>query len=166
MNRPIVVVIAFAALVAGLVLTPMTNLINVEGSHFRDKWLGSLFKLSFANVPVDIPLMKGYHNGEELFFIATESSDKAHADLLTQKDDWKVVEAPLLTKSPKSALSNVYMFTNGDGGLGTMGQQPDVFDNTPTQTNDYSPLRKIIHVTWIDESIAKELKSVDEIMIA
>ncbi len=165
MNRPIVVVIAFAALVAGLVLTPMTNLINVEGSHFRDKWLGSLFKLSFANVPVDIPLMKGYHNGEELFFIATESSDKAHADLLTQKDDWKVVEAPLLTKSPKSALSNVYMFTNGDGGLGTMGQQPDVFDNTPTQTNDYSPLRKIIHVTWIDESIAKELKSVDEIMI-
>jgi hypothetical protein len=166
MNKTIMAGIAAAALVAGLILGPMTTTTNVEASHFRDKWLGSLLKLSFANVPTDIPLMKGYHNGEELFFIATESSDKVHADLLTKKTGWKVVEAPLLSKSPQSALSNVYMFTNGGAGQGSMGQQPDVFDNTPAQTNDYSPLRKIIHVTWSDASKAKELKSADEIMAA
>lgn len=166
MNKPLVVGIATAALITGLVLSPMLNTANVEGSHFRDKWLGSLLKLSFANVPVDIPLMKGYYNGEEVFFIATEASDKAHTDMLKEKTGWKVVETPLLARAPDSALSKVYMFTNGGGGQGTMGQQPDVFDNTPAQTNDYSPLRKIVHVTWSDESAARELKSVDEIMVA
>ncbi|MFQ5940492.1 MAG: hypothetical protein ACE5KA_02180 [Nitrososphaerales archaeon] len=167
MKKSIIVGIATAGLIAGLVLAPLTNSFTVEGSHFRDKWLGSLLKLSFASVSVDIPLMKGYHNGEEVFFIATESSDKILTDLLTEKNDWKVVQAPLLSRSPESALSNVYMFINGGGGgQGTMGQQPDVFDNTPEQTDDYSPLRKIIRVTWSDESKAKELKSVDEIMAA
>jgi hypothetical protein len=166
MKKPIIAGMAAAALITGLLLAPMTNLINVEGSHFRDKWLGSLLKLSFANVPVDITLMKGYHEGQEVFFIATESSDKTHADLLTQKNGWKVVETPLLSRAPNSALSNVYMFTNGGAGQGSMGQQPDVFDNTPAQTNDYSPLRKIIHVTWKDAGKAKELKSVNEIMAA
>ncbi|MFQ5970118.1 MAG: hypothetical protein ACE5J2_06465 [Nitrososphaerales archaeon] len=166
MNKPIIAGIAVTGLVAVLVLAPMTNLINVEGSHFRDKWLGSLLKLSFANVAVDIPLMKGYYNDDEAFFIATESSDKMLADQLTEKNGWKVVEAPLLSKSAKSALSSVYIFTNGVAGQGSMGQQADVFDNTPAQTNAYSPLRKIIDVTWNDESKASELKSVDEIMAA
>jgi hypothetical protein len=110
--------------------------------------------------------MKGYYDGGEVFFIATESSDGTHADLLNKKMGWKVVEAPLLSKAPDSALSKVYMFTNGGAGGGTMGRQPDVFDNTPAQTNDYSPLRKIVHVAWTDASKAKELKSVDEIMAA
>lgn len=166
MHKPILAVIAIAVL-AGLVLAPsITNLINAEGSHFRNKWLGSLLKLSYTNVPVDIALMKGYYDGNEIFHIATESSDKTHADMLTQKNGWKVVVAPVLSKAPKTALSNVYMFTNGPAAQGTMGKQPDVFDNTPAQTNDYSPLRKIVHVTWSDESKAKELKSVDEIMAA
>lgn len=166
MHKPILAVIAIAVL-AGLVLAPsISNLINAEGSHFRNKWLGSLLKLSYTNVPVDIALMKGYYDGNEIFHIATESSDKTHADMLTQKNGWKVVVAPVLSKAPKTALSNVYMFTNGPAAQGTMGKQPDVFDNTPAQTNDYSPLRKIVHVTWSDESKAKELKSVDEIMAA
>lgn len=166
MHKPILAVIAIAVL-AGLVLAPsISNLINAEGSHFRNKWLGSLLKLSYTNVPVDIALMKGYYDGNEIFHIATDSSDKTHADMLTKMNGWKVVVAPVLSKAPKTALSNVYMFTNGATGQGSMGKQPDVFDNTPAQTNDYSPLRKIIHVTWSDESKAKELKSVDEIMAA
>lgn len=166
MHKPILAAMAVAVL-AGLVLAPsISNLINAEGSHFRNKWLGSLLKLSYTNVPVDIALMKGYYDGNEIFHIATDSSDKTHADMLTKMNGWKVVVAPVLSKAPKTALSNVYMFTNGATGQGSMGKQPDVFDNTPAQTNDYSPLRKIIHVTWSDESKAKELKSVDEIMAA
>jgi len=172
MNKPVIAGIAVAVLVIGLILAPsMTSLFDADAkpagkSKFRERWLGSLLKLSFTNVPVDIPLMKGYYNGDEVFHIATESSDKTHADLLTKKNGWKVVEAPALAKSPVSALANVHIFTNGAVGQGSMGQQPDVFDSTPAQTNDYSPLRKITHVTWSDASKAKELKSVDEIMAA
>jgi hypothetical protein len=167
MNKHVVTGVVVAVVITGLVLTPsITNLINAEGSHFRDRWLGSLLKLSFTNVPVDIPLMKGYYNGNEVFFIATESSDKTHADLLTQKNGWKVVFAPVLSKASASALAKVYSFTNGIGSGGSMGKQSDVFDSTPAQTNDYSPLRKIVHVTWSDAGKARELKSVDEIMSA
>ena len=172
MNKTIIAGIAVAVLVIGLILAPtMTGLFDAEAkaagkSKFRERWLGSLLKLSFTNVPVDIPLMKGYYNGDEVFFIATESSDKTHADLLTKKNNWKVVEAPVLSKSPASSLASVYMFTNGGAGQGSMGQQPDVFDSTHAQANEYSPFRKIIHVTWSDASKVKELKSVDEIMAA
>jgi len=171
MNKPVIAGIAVAVLLSGLLFAPyVVDDQNAEAKHFRDRFLdrvaGSVLKLSFANVPVDIPLMKGYYNGDEVFFIATESSDKTHADLLTEKNNWKVVEAPVLSKSPASALAKVYMFTNGAAGQGSMGNQPDVFDSTPAQTNDYSPFRKITHVTWSDTSKANELKSVDEIMAA
>jgi len=167
MNKPVIAGVAVAVLLSGLLFTPyLIDDQNAEAKHFRGKIAGSILKLSFANVAVDIPLMKSYYNGEEAFFIATESSDKTHADLLTEKNNWKVVEAPVLSKSPAAALANVYMFTNGVAGQGSMGHQPDVFDSTPAQTNDYSPFRKITHVTWSDEGKAKELKSVDEIMAA
>lgn len=166
MKKPVIAGIATTALIAGLFLAPLAYTANVEGSHFRDRFLGSLLKLSYANVPLDIPLIKGYHNGEELFFIATESSDETHANILSEKTGRKVVHAPVLARSPESALSNVYMFTNGPAGEGSMGRQPDVFDNTPAQVNDYSPLRKIIHVTWADADQANELQSVDDIMAA
>ncbi len=167
MNKPFMAGIAVGVLLTGLILAPsMSDILSAEASHFRGKWMGSMLKLSFTNVAVNIPLMKGYHDGEEVFYIATESSDKVHAELLTKKLNWKVAEAQALAKSPDSALAKVYMFTNGPSGQGSMGRQPDVFDSTPAQTSDYSPLRKIVHVTWSSESGAKELKSVAEIMSA
>ena len=33
---------------------------------------GSVFKLARASIPIDIPLAKGYENGNEIFFIATD----------------------------------------------------------------------------------------------
>src|ERR671911_2143626 len=40
---------------------------------------GSVLKLSQANVALDIPMMKGYENGHEIFFIATDASDNKTA---------------------------------------------------------------------------------------
>lgn len=34
---------------------------------------GSVLKLSQANVALDIPMMRGYENGHEIFFIATDA---------------------------------------------------------------------------------------------
>lgn len=37
---------------------------------------GSVLRLAKTNVPIDIPLLKGYENGNELYFIATDVSDE------------------------------------------------------------------------------------------
>ncbi|NND85956.1 MAG: hypothetical protein HKM23_01240, partial [Nitrosopumilus sp.] len=37
--------------------------------------LGSVLRLSRANVPATIPLHQGYYNGENVYFIITDSSD-------------------------------------------------------------------------------------------
>lgn len=167
MRKTIIAGIAVAVLVTGLVVAPsINNLFNAEGSHFRDKWLGSLLKLSFANVAVDIPLIKGFYNGEAVFFIHTEASDKDTADMMTKMVNFKTVHAPLLAKAPKEALANDYMFQNGMAGKGAFGFQSDVFDSTPTQTNDYSPLRLVNLVNWSEGKMPRELKSVEEIMDA
>ncbi len=44
---------------------------------------GSVFKLSKASVPIDIPLKKGYVNGNPVFYINTDMSDQKLADQLT-----------------------------------------------------------------------------------
>src|SRR5687768_9518728 len=54
---------------------------------------GSVLKLSSASVPIDIPLMKGYENGNEIFFIGTDISDKGIAAMLTNLTGFKVNHA-------------------------------------------------------------------------
>src|SRR5215475_11447044 len=44
---------------------------------------GTLLKLSRASIPIDIPLRKGYVNGNEVFYITTDTSDKKIADQIT-----------------------------------------------------------------------------------
>ncbi len=124
-------------------------------------------KLSRQNVPVKIPMLEGWYDGGKVAFIATESSDKAHRDMIEAINGFKTVLAPQLSKAPDAATAKIYMFTNGvSAGAGIMGAQRSVFDSTPVQTNDYSPLRKIVHVTWTNPTLASQapLKSVQEIM--
>jgi hypothetical protein len=46
---------------------------------------GSALKLSQSNVPIDTPMMKGYQNGREIFFIATDASDNQTAATITNQ---------------------------------------------------------------------------------
>ena len=105
-------------------------------------------KLARANVPAKIPLHTGLYNGEELLYIITDTNGEQHAKLISEKQNWKVELAPPLTNTPKSALADVYMFTNGIAGDGIHGYQHEVFSNTPAQTEEYSALRKVMHVKW------------------
>jgi len=70
-------------------------------------------KLSRANVPAKIPLHTGFYNGEELFYIVTDSNGEKHADLISKQQNWKVELAPALSNATENALDNVYMFTDG-----------------------------------------------------
>lgn len=124
---------------------------------------GSVLKLSSASVPINIPLEKGYENGNDFFFIATDVSDDNLAGMVTNLTGFKVNHAPLLAKTPENARGQAYIFENGVAGNGPLAFQPVVVNAKPGD-NDYSPLHQINFVKWTDQSAAKELRSVDEIM--
>lgn len=88
------------------------------------------------------PPVTGFYEGEQIAFIHTEASDPKVADMLTGMMGSPVITVPELAEVPDSALSDVYVFTNGvqpDEAQGPMGSQPDIFDSAPGD-DDYSPL--------------------------
>jgi hypothetical protein len=113
----------------------------------------------------ELPVDKGYADGQEIYFTHTEVSNADTADKMTVAMKSPVLYAPSLASLPKDALANVYSFTNGVAGASMSGLQPSVFDNPPG-TEGYSPLRILNTVTWTDETKARELKSATEILEA
>ena len=126
---------------------------------------GSVLKLSRASVPIDIPLIKGYENGNDIYFIGTDVSDQNAADQLTEFTNFTVNVAAILSQTPEAARGQVYVFTNGINGTGPNGFQSPVLNAKPGD-EAYSPLMQVSMVTWNDQSAAKEVKSVQEIMDA
>lgn len=118
-----------------------------------------------ADVP-RVPPVFGYYNGEDIFFIHTEASDEEIAQVLETMMGSPVPVVASLTQAPARALATVYVFTNGirpEGApAGPLGFQPDVFDTAPGEP-DYTPLRRLVRVTWRDESHAEVLTSAEQI---
>ncbi len=108
-----------------------------------------------------VPPVTGYADGRKILFLHTETSDPEIAKILTDMMGSPVLVVPSLARAPKEMLASVYVFTNGlsgDGPMGPLGFQPDVFDNPPGHSG-YSPLRTIVLVTWKDGSSARTLTS-------
>jgi hypothetical protein len=126
---------------------------------------GSVLKLSQANVALDIPLIKGYENGHEIFFIATDASDNKTAAMITNETGFKVNFAPVLAQTPEASRGQAYVFTNGIAGQGPFGFQLPVINAKPGDEG-YSPLMQLNLVEWNQGVNAGELKSVQEIMNA
>jgi len=121
--------------------------------------------LSDTSIPIDIPLVMGYADGNKVFYITTEASHKEVADHLTDLLGFSVTYTPAIKNTPKDALANIYEFTNGVQGPGPAEFQPNVADSQPGDP-EYSPAWSVQHVTWTDESTARELTSEDEILAA
>ena len=136
-----------------------------EHDGHMEKHGDSVLRLSRANVPATIPLHMGYYEGEAVYYIITDASEQTHADVITEQQGWKVELAPLLAQAPDSALSPVYLFTNGISGDGVHGYQSQIFTSTPAQ-EDYSALTSHVHVTWLDEKHSRELTSESEVLQA
>ncbi|MGI9010310.1 MAG: DUF7482 domain-containing protein [Nitrososphaeraceae archaeon] len=126
---------------------------------------GSVLKLAAANIPIDIPLIKGYVNGKEMYVIATDASDKETADAITNITGFKANVAPVLSKTPTDVLAQAYAFKNGIKGDGSFGFQSPVLSAKPGDEG-YSPLYQINKVEWVNQESAQELKSIDEILTA
>jgi len=122
--------------------------------------------LSRANVPATIPMHKGMYNNGTVYYIITDTNDQTHADMITQRQDWKVELAPPLSDTPNEALQTVYTFTDGVEGDGIHGYQQEVFSSTPVQTDEYSALGSITHVLWKIGQVPEVLDSVETIMEA
>jgi hypothetical protein len=126
---------------------------------------GSVLRLSNANVEIDVPLMKGYENGNEIFFIATDASDNQTAAQITNETGFKVNFAPLLAMTPEEARGQAYVFENGIEGEGPLGFQLPVINARPRQEG-YSPLLQINLVRWSEAAQPAELKSEEDIIAA
>ena len=122
----------------------------------------SVLKLANTNVPIDIPLLKGYENGNEIYFIATDVSDVNTASLLTNKTGFKVNYAPILSQTPESAKGQVFVFTNGINGNGSLGFQNEVMNAKPGDKN-YSPLFQVNLVRWNDDANVSEIRSIGQL---
>lgn len=122
------------------------------------------------DAPITIPLIDGYYNGNKVFFVHTEVSDKKMANMMTMMINFPTLHAPQLTNISETNLGKVYVFTNGVPGSGPYGGGPfmfqiDVFDSVPSQAN-YSNLRTPYVVTWNEDATARVLTSEEEILQA
>ena len=156
-------VAAFA--VIGLLLMVAGPLTTNKVVYAQQSDPDSVLKLYAANIPIDIPLIKGYVNGKEMYVIVTDASDKETAILITNKTGFKTNVAPVLSKTPTDVLAQAYAFKNGIKGDGTFGFQSPVLSANPSDEG-YSPLYQINNVEWVNQEGAQELKSVDEILTA
>lgn len=112
-----------------------------------------------------MPAGMAYAEGREIYFMHTEASDADVAQLLTEMMDSPVLHVPTLAAVPDSALANVYVFANGPDGMGPLGFAPDVFDAPPGAAG-YTPLRRLVLVTWADPGAGRVLKSAAEVVEA
>lgn len=161
--RFITLPIAAFLLTATIVLGPTSIQQQVLAQQPSD--LGSVLKLSRTNVPIDIPLLKGFENGNEIYFIATDVSDEKTAAGATNQTGFEVNYAPLLAQTPETARAQAYAFTNGIAGDGPFGFQVPVVNGKPGDEG-YSPLWQINLVAWNTDATPRELTSVEEITTA
>ena len=121
--------------------------------------------LTETNIPKVLPLVRGFTDGNEVFYITTEVSDEKLANYLSNLSNSRVVYTPALKYTPAQSLANIYEFTNGIKGSGPEGFQPNVADSQPGN-NKYSPLWKVNLVTWNNSTTPRELTSEDDIVNA
>jgi hypothetical protein len=126
---------------------------------------GSLLRLSNANVEIDVPLIRGYENGNEIFLIAIDASDNQTAAQITNATGFKVNFAPLLAGTPEEARGQTYLFENGIEGEGPLGFQLPVINARPGQEG-YSPLSQINLVRWNEAAEPTELRSEEDVIAA
>jgi hypothetical protein len=156
---------ALAALFMALILTAGPGLAADMGDTMgpmddKPEAMKAMQMMAPADAPA-VPAVTGYSEGERILFLHTEASDQKIAQLLTDMMGSPVLVVPALADAPDAMLAKVYVFTNGvvpEGPRGPLEHQPDVFDNPPGRPG-YSPLRKVVLVTWSDAAEAHLLTS-------
>ncbi|MGQ0772085.1 MAG: DUF7482 domain-containing protein [Nitrososphaerota archaeon] len=122
------------------------------------------FFLPDSHMPVTIPMWSGFFGKDPVHYIITDSSNQTLAEKTSKA--WKVQFSPKLRWAPVSSQDPIYVFTNGEKGDGIYGYQVEVFASSPEQTDDYSPLRNLVMVSWKAGQKPQNLESAEEILKA
>jgi len=152
-------------LVTGLILLPFTVSIFFPLSSEQQQESNSDVNLAKSNISINIPISKGYIDGNISYFIATDASDKKAASSITNNTGFPVNYAQVLNNTPESIRGQGYVFLNGVEGEAPGGVQLPVANAIPGD-KDYSPIWETNFVKWNDNATARELKSVEEIITA
>jgi len=149
---------------------------NPEAIEMMNKMMGSemmngsmMSDMQFSvDAPITMPMIDGYYNGEKLFFVHTEVSDRDMAQMMSTMINFPTLHVPELKNIPAEEMAKVYVFTNGIPGSGPYGGGPfmfqiDIFDVIPGQEG-YSQFRTPHLVSWNENSTPRLLISVDELL--
>jgi len=123
-----------------------------------------------VDVPVIMPMIDGYYKGNMVYFVHTEISDSAMADMMSKMINFPTLYVPELKNIPDDQMARIYVFTNGVPGSEPYGGGPfmfqiDVFDSIPGQV-EYSQFRIPYLVTWNDDAKPRILNSESKILKA
>ncbi len=123
-----------------------------------------------VDVPVIMPMIDGYYKGNKVYFVHTEVSDSAMADMMSKMINFPTLHVPELKNIPEDQMARVYVFTNGVPGSEPYGGGPfmfqiDVFDSIPGQ-KEYSQFRIPYLVTWNNDTKPRILNSESAILKA
>ena len=126
----------------------------------------SELRLTLSKLAIDIPMQKGYENGNEIYFVTFDASDKELAlKIKNSSNNFPVHYTKLLAQTPSEATEQAYIFINGIKGKGHLGYQPTIVESKP-EDKEYSPLKHVNLVEWKIPSSARELKSIQELVNA
>ena len=147
----------------------MMGTVDTDSSMMDDTMTSSAMSFN-PDVPITIPMIDGYYNGDKVFFIHTELSDEKMADMMTRMVNFPTLYTPNLENISVDDIGKFYVFTNGIAGTGRYGGGPffyqiDLFDTIPT-SNGYSEFRVPQLVTWNEDSTPRLLTSVSELFDA
>ena len=123
-----------------------------------------------VDVPVIMPMIDGYYKGNKVYFVHTEVSDSAMAEMMSKMINFPTLHVPELKNIPEDQMARVYVFTNGVPGSEPYGGGPfmfqiDVFDSIPGQ-KEYSQFRIPYLVTWNNDTKPSILNSESAILKA
>ncbi len=123
-----------------------------------------------VDVPVIMPMIDGYYKGNKVYFVHTEVSDSAMAEMMSKMINFPTLHVPELKNIPEDQMARVYVFTNGVPGSDPYGGGPfmfqiDVFDSIPGQKK-YSQFRIPYLVTWNNDTKPSILNSESAILKA
>jgi len=150
----------------------MDSEIQGEGMMMNQDMMDSMMSNMQFNTgaPLTIPMIDGYYNGEKVYFIHTEISDKDIADMMSTMINFPTLHVPDLDDISQDDLGKVYIFTNGITGSGPYGGGPfffqiDIFDSVPGM-NEYHQFRVPQLVTWNEDSNPILLTSIQDLFEA
>jgi hypothetical protein len=133
---------------------------TIKDSHTNTSISGAENSLS-----INIPVEKGYVNGNISYFISTDASEEMIVSSVTNTTNFNVNFAPTLSNTSEISRQQGYVFINGIIGNGTFEHQLPVASANGGD-HGYSPLFEINYVKWSNDSQPRVLKSASEILDA